>query len=56
MKEIQIIKIYCAVCQRYIRQTEECIMPWREKRKDCEDLFAQIEKQLIELRQNQEVN
>ena len=36
--------------QKKIRETEECIIPWREKHKECESLFAQIEKQLEELK------
>ena len=36
--------------QKYILETEECIMPWRAENKRYEVLFAQIEKQLKELK------
>jgi hypothetical protein len=39
--------------QRYIRETEEFIMPWRDKYKDCEVLFTRIEKRLGELKEMQ---
>jgi len=36
--------------QRKVRETENFIMPWRDKHTECESLFAQIEKQLKELK------
>jgi (p)ppGpp synthase/HD superfamily hydrolase len=36
--------------QRYIRETEEFIMPHRVKHKDCEILFERIDKRLAELK------
>jgi hypothetical protein len=39
--------------QRYIRETEEYIMPWRDKNKNCEVLFERIEKRLEELKSMQ---